>query len=135
MSHTKLRVRKHLNADALFELVHTESEKIPDLCERPVEISVADALKSGFAMFSLKDPSLLAFDRRRKDPSKVTNLKRVFHLKTVPCDTQMREIADPVDPDTHFCGGRLGGVEAGVEFLDLLLSLDQEVAGPGNAAV
>ncbi len=67
MSQPKIVIRKHLNADSLFHQIHTECEKIPDLCDSEVEISVADALTSGFAMFSLKDPSLSAFDQRRTD--------------------------------------------------------------------
>ena len=51
---------------------------------------------SAFAMFSLKDPSLLAFEERR---SVDTNLKTVYKIGTVPCDTQMRTILDGVDPD------------------------------------
>jgi hypothetical protein len=51
---------------------------------------------SAFAMFVLKDTSLLAFDHRREDPS--DNFRTVFGLTHVPCDTQMRDILDPVDP-------------------------------------
>lgn len=48
-------------------------------------------------MFSLKDPSLLQFDKRRvEQPS---NLKTIYKLTTIPCDTQMRTILDPVPPD------------------------------------
>lgn len=99
MSQPKIVIRKRLNADALFEQVHTEFEKIPDLCESEVEISVADALTSGFAMFSLKDPSLLAFDQRRYDETKLVNLKTIYHIGVVPCDTQMRVILDQVDTE------------------------------------
>lgn len=99
MTQPKIVVRKHLNADALFEQVRLEFEKIPDLCDTAIEISVADALTSGFAMFSLKDPSLLAFDQRRRDPQKVKNLKTIYQIDTVPCDTQMRTILDQVYPD------------------------------------
>jgi hypothetical protein len=49
---------------------------------------------SGLALFALKDPSLLAFDDRRQDE----NMKRLFHIGRVPCDTQMRSILDPLDP-------------------------------------
>jgi hypothetical protein len=56
-----------------------------------------DALMAVFAMFSLKDPSLLQFDKRRvKQP---TNLKTIYKLATIPCDTQMRTILDPVPSD------------------------------------
>ena len=50
---------------------------------------------SAFAMFSLKDPSLLAFDERRSD----ANLKALFGIGQIPSDTQMREILDPLDPE------------------------------------
>ena len=38
---------------------------------------------SAFAMFSLKSPSLLAFDDERKEG----NLQRVYGIGQVPCDT------------------------------------------------
>jgi hypothetical protein len=42
---------------------------------------------SAFAMFSLKAPSLLAFDKERTED----NLQRVYGIGRVPCDTSMRE--------------------------------------------
>jgi len=58
------RQRKHLSIDALFARLHSAFKKIPDSRTGDVNISMADVLMSGFAMFSLKDPSLLAFDKR-----------------------------------------------------------------------
>jgi hypothetical protein len=89
-------IRKHLNADALFAALRKEFEKVPDHRATNGSIPLGDALMSGFAVFSLKHPSLLDFDRRRQsgDP----NLMRVFGIQKVPCDSQMREILDPVDP-------------------------------------
>lgn len=48
-------------------------------------------------MMALKDPSLLAFERRRIVEEH--NLRSVFHIKDIPCDTQMRTRLDVVDPD------------------------------------
>ena len=133
MSQPKIQLRKHLNADTLFENIHTEFEKIPDLCAGDVEISVADALTSGFAMFSLKDPSLLAFDQRRKDETKLKNLKSIYHIGVVPCDTQMRVILDEVNTEELapvfadiFRRAQRGKVLEQLVFLDncSLLSLD-----------
>lgn len=62
-----------------------------------IEISLEDALMSGFAMFALKDRSLLAFDQRRAKPE---NLRRVFGFQAVPSDTQMRTILDEVAPES-----------------------------------
>jgi hypothetical protein len=86
--------RKHLSADALFRLVRTGFGEIPD--HRPIkaEIPLADALMSAFAMFSLKSPSLLAFDEKRAEG----NLGTIYGIDHVPCDTHMREILDPVSP-------------------------------------
>lgn len=55
----KIKVRKHLNADALFSTVQLGLQKIPDHRPGEVKISLVDTLMSSFAMFSLKDPSLL----------------------------------------------------------------------------
>jgi len=54
-----------LSADALFGLIRAEFERVPDQRADNASIDLADALMSGFAMFSLKDSSLLAFEARR----------------------------------------------------------------------
>ena len=92
----KIRLRKHLNADALFATMRTGFEKINDHRPGDVTIPLADAMMSGFAMFSLKDPSLLAFDERRRAPQ---NLMTIYGMGSIPCDTSMREILDGVNPN------------------------------------
>jgi len=87
-------LRKHLNADALFALMYEEFGKIRDHRTGDIVIPLADALMAGFAMFSLKDPSLLAFDKRRKEEPE--NLHTVYLIDQIPCDTQMRTILDEV---------------------------------------
>jgi hypothetical protein len=84
--------RKHLSADALFDLVRRGFATIPDDRLGDTEISLTDALMAAFAMFSLKSPSLLAFDQERTEG----NLHTIYGLERVPCDTRMREILDPV---------------------------------------
>ncbi|MGH9439563.1 MAG: transposase [Terriglobia bacterium] len=86
--------RKHLSADPLYELLHGSFERVPDPRRESSPIRLSDALMSGLALFALKDPSLLAFDSRRHDE----NMKCLFHIDRVPCDTQMRKILDDVDP-------------------------------------
>ncbi len=88
------RLRKHLSADALYELLRLRFEKIPDHRGRKCPISLTDALMSAFGMFSLKDPSLLAFEEHRNDE----NMRNLFRITRVPSDTHMREILDPVAP-------------------------------------
>ena len=89
---------KELSADVLFRRIRLGFDDIPDPRADSTSISLGDALMSAFAMFSLKDPSLLAFDKRRDDPN--DNFRTIYGIDCVPCDTQMRAILDPIDPDT-----------------------------------
>lgn len=90
-------VRKHLSADALIRSVRTSFEQVGETRKGNAKISMEDALMSSYAIFSLKDPSMLAFERRRM--AQEHNLKAVYKLKAIPCDTQMRTILDPLPPD------------------------------------
>ena len=87
--------RKHLSADALYRTVLESFQDVDDPRTGNPTIKLSDALMSGFAMFTLKDLSLLAFDDRRIRDAK--NLQMIFRMEHVPCDTRMREILDPVD--------------------------------------
>src|SRR2546429_7237460 len=88
--------RKHLSADALFRLVRTGFANIPEHRSADTEISLTDALMAAFAMFSLKSPSVLAFDKQRAEG----NLGTIYGIERVPCDTWMREILDPMSPES-----------------------------------
>ena len=84
MSSTKptRRERRSLHFDALIAAMRTDFEQVPDARRSP-DFSLPDTLMAGLALFSLKDPSLLAFQRRARDP----NLRSVFGLQAIPSDT------------------------------------------------
>jgi Transposase DDE domain len=88
--------RRDLSADSLFRLIRSHFGSLLDPRSGEVEILLDDALMSAFAMFSLKDPSLLAFDHRRRDPN--DNFRTIYGINRVPSDSQMRAVLDPVDP-------------------------------------
>ena len=90
--------RKHLSADSLVRLVRAEFKNVPDH-RKERRIALTDVIMSGFALFALKSPSLLAFDDERRNNA--FNLTALFGLQDIPCDTQMRTILDDVDPG-HF---------------------------------
>ena len=124
-----MKTRKHLSASGLFRLVRQGFARVKDVRAENTKISLRDALMSGFALFSLKDPSLLAFEERQRTDA---NLKRIFGLEQVPSDTQMRTILDEVDPENLrplfgdvFRQLQRGKVLKQLEFLGgYLLSLD-----------
>jgi hypothetical protein len=94
MSIVAPKARKPLSADGLFRLVRSGFDTLPDPRPSDTEIAFPDALMAAFAMFSLKSPSLLAFDKQRAEG----NLETIYGIGRVPCDTQMRERLDPVYP-------------------------------------
>lgn len=96
-SSLKRKVRKHLNADSLFAAIKEDFKQVPDSRHANSTITMDDALMSALAMFQLKDRSLLAFDERRRNEPE--NLHTVFGIGTIPCDTHMRTILDPVSLD------------------------------------
>ena len=61
--------RKDLSADALFQVLRSHFGSLPDHRLGEVEFPLHDALMSAFAMLSLKDPSLLAFDSAAATPT------------------------------------------------------------------
>lgn len=91
----RIKMRCHLNADTLYQTIREDFSRIPDHRASNSSISLPDALMSGFAMFCLKDPSLLAFEKRRQEEP--DSLQEVFGLRRVPSDSQMRSILDPLD--------------------------------------
>jgi hypothetical protein len=54
---------------------------------------------AGLAIFGLKYPSLLKFEKERKENEPlIGNLERLYNIDNTPCDTQLRERLDVVDP-------------------------------------
>ncbi len=94
----KPSVRKHLSGDALVVLLRTRFATIQDPRLGNPTISLTDALMSAYAMFALKDPSLLAFDERRHNDT-AANLRCLYQIDHIPCDTHMRTILDPLKPE------------------------------------
>ena len=87
-------------AEKLISIVSKEAAKIPDYRKRvgPDSISLHDAIMSGLAVMHLKKPSLLQFDRDCvKKPDKLRNMKSLYGVSRVPCDTYLREMLDPIE--------------------------------------
>jgi len=88
--------RRYLSADGLIQVLRSRFEEVKDgRRAASVTFPMADTLMAAFAMFSLKDPSLLAFQDRLNDAT----LKNLYRIQSIPSDTQMREILDPIAVD------------------------------------
>jgi hypothetical protein len=100
----RAEARRHLSFDPLVKKIRERAEAIPDGRSRRCDFSLADAVMSAFAMFSLKDPSLLAFEKRRNDENiktffarKKCIARRACLARTVavfPCERQLGGTSD-----------------------------------------
>ena len=96
-----MRASKHptpLNFDVLMSDLSEQFASITDKRASNSQYSLSDTLKSAFAMFSLKSPSLLNFQERTRMED--GNLQRVYGISTIPSDTQMRSILDEVPAES-----------------------------------
>lgn len=99
------KFRPDVSMPGLLSTVRAAFESVPDSRRQAsIKHSMDDALMAGLAMFSLKYPSLLMFDEDARangeveNPMTRHNLMSLFSLTSVPSDTQMRTILDPVEP-------------------------------------
>ena len=90
--------RKHLSAPGLLKTLRSCFQQVADQRSGKVEIAWVDGLMSGLAVFGLKYPWLLKFDEEGQEESVRHNLSRLYGVERAPCDTQLREILDPLDP-------------------------------------
>ena len=90
--------RKNLGIPHLLRLLRQGFDKIPENRSR-CKISLTDHLMSGIALFVLKYPSLLQFDQNRFCEQTQANLKTLYKVDHIPCDTQLRTRLDTVNPD------------------------------------
>jgi hypothetical protein len=99
---TRCAERKHLSAKGLHNIVHESFQAISNRTRvedgKKSKITLSDCLMSGLAVFGLKYPSLLQFDKDSQEGGCIhNNLKMLYQVNQVPSDTYMRERLDNVD--------------------------------------
>lgn len=98
----RLIEKAHLSAKGLIDRARSVFQKVKEPRKggqgKQMEISLTDCLTSALAIFKLKFPSLLQFEDEKKEEHVEQNLKNLFSLDNIPCDTYMRERLDEVDP-------------------------------------
>ncbi len=96
----KERLRKTLSKPGLLHVAHNSFKKIDDAVSGR-GFTLPDYLMSALAVFSLKYPSLLAFDEAAHDEDKDrvrSNLESLYRVSNVPSDSGMRKRLDVLDP-------------------------------------
>ena len=111
MESREVRARKDLSTDGLIRVIHDAFECVEDPRPGSVVIPVREALMSAFAMFSLKCPSLLAFDgernatRRHLDQIRKDHPHLGFIVVEDGLSSNGPQIRDLMSHDMHFILG------------------------------
>ena len=87
-----------LSFDKLYGVVVRGFTNIVDHRAHNISYSLLDMFKSGFAIFSLKSPSLLSFKNRTLVED--SNLCSIYGVDKIPSDNCFRQSLDNVDPSS-----------------------------------
>ncbi len=91
------QLQENLKFDELMKLLDERFQLFPDHRASNARYCLASVLKSAFAMFSLKSPSLLDF--KRQTVPEQNNLRSIYRITgDIPCDNQMRAVLDELEP-------------------------------------
>ena len=87
---------KKLEIDALLKYTKSQFDQFKDNRADNKQYSMGDAVQSGLAIFSLKDSSMLEFNKRITE--RKGNLKRIFKINNPPPDGEVRKLLDAIAP-------------------------------------
>ena len=94
-------VRKHLSADGLINTIRNNFNRETFKGCKNTIYSWTDCLMSGLAIFGLKMPSLLQFEKLKTlDPGVRRSLRTLYGVNQAPSDTTLRERLDKIDPSS-----------------------------------
>lgn len=90
-----------LSGDSLLQCIREHFSKVKDHRDpNRIRIPLSDFLMSGLAIFCLKFPSLLQFEKAMRNKKMASHLSPIFNLVEVPSDTHMRSVLDEVNPES-----------------------------------
>ena len=90
-------IKKHLSFGSLRKVLSNHFMNLPESRQGDIKYTMHDCMMSGFATMFYQDSSLLQFQRRLQEGIHNNNLTTLFGVKSIPKNTQMRDVIDEVD--------------------------------------
>lgn len=87
-----------LSFDILVKDLSQHLHQVTDSRKSNSTVELSDCLLGGFAMFSLKDSSLLSYVKQYKE--RQLNLQNIYGINACPSDGAMRKILDKIAPSS-----------------------------------
>lgn len=99
MASSKPFLRQDLSRPGLIKVARGAFDSLKDHRRlASVDYPLGEVCSAALAMFMLKMPSMLAFEKATLNPCIQHNLGTLFGVNEVPSDSQLRTILDPVNP-------------------------------------
>ena len=122
-------MHENLRATKLIADLEGELEKVPEHRKgKNLRYELVDAGMAAFAVFFVQSPSFLAAQREMKGRKGRSNAEKLFGLREIPSDNQIRNLLDPLEPS--WVGGEywqlLGALKEG-KFLDKFRSYEDQL--------
>ena len=93
-----MHIKKHLSFNSLCNMISARLQGLSEYRQlNKIKHSIHDVFISAFAMMFFQDPSILQFQKRLDDTIHNNNLKTLFHVQSIPKDSQMRDVINEVD--------------------------------------
>jgi hypothetical protein len=93
-----MHIKKHLSFSSLRKTLAARLERLSEYRQlKKISHSIHDVVMSGFAMMYFQDPSILQFQKSLEDGTHNNNLKTLFQVRSIPKDSQMKEVIDELD--------------------------------------
>ena len=95
-----MHTKKHLGFSGLRKILSKRFLQGKDNRDTgKIDHRLHDFFMSAFAMMYFQDPSLLAFQRKLQNSTNLNNLKTMFDVTSIPKDSQLRDVLDPLPTD------------------------------------
>ncbi len=89
----------------LVDELRTVCAALPDRrTGKNLSYTMEDFALSAFAVFFTQSPSFLAQQRARQTARGQNNAQSFFQIEALPCDNQIRQVLDPVPPESLYHG-------------------------------
>ncbi len=91
---------EHLSFNHLMTNLHAGLDHLPDYrTGKNTQYTIKDAALAAFSVFFTQSPSFLAHQRLLERSKGRNNAATVFGVENLPCDNQIRNLLDPIDPE------------------------------------
>lgn len=92
-------MQANLKFNNLLEIFNSTFEELPDSRKGSnTQYKISDAAMTGFSIYYMQSPSYRDYYTYIESDYRRLNMEQMFGIEKIPCDNQLRNLLDPIDP-------------------------------------